>query len=101
MINKLAAKALGEKKPAAKSKVSTKVPADPAPPLAGTALASSGRKIGGLPEERYYRAEGALRDMARAAEIKEDKGLHADMHKVANHKKAEFDRALGGGLKKK
>lgn len=90
-----------DKKPLPKSKTAPKPPMDRPMPLAGPGLAESGRKIGGLPEERYYKAESALRDMVRVNEIKSDTKLHADMHKVAEHKKAELDRALVGGLKKK
>lgn len=87
-----------DKKPATKSKVSPKAPADVA---SATTPYKSDRKVGGLPEDRYYAASSALDTMGRVAEIQGNKQLAADMHKVAEHKKGMLDAALGGGLKKK
>lgn len=98
-MNKLLAnqkKAMSEPKPKTKSKVS---PA-PAAPMPSTAINGPRPTIAGLPSDRYYAAESAIRAMSDADKVRGDKRLQADVRKVAEHKMKELQSAMGGGRKR-
>lgn len=94
MANKLVTKA--------KSVLAKKIP-PPAPSPTGAGVEPgmrvAPRKIAGMEEDRYHRAESALDAMTRAENHRADKKLMQDVHKVAQHKAAAMERALGGGVR--
>lgn len=64
------------------------------------AVPKSSRSVGGMDEDRRYRAEQALSTMTAAEGHKRDKRLMADVVKVAAEKKQSIDQALGGVVKR-